>query len=136
MSHSDISNALSKRLQSLPDAPPIAFENAPFTTSEGETFLAENFLPGETTGVGVSGSDSLDYVGVYQVDVRTPLDEYKVEANALADSVISHFKRGTVMTFDGQSVVVESATRGNGRADSGWWFVPVTINWRAFSGNV
>lgn len=136
MSHTKISNALSTHLQALPSAPPIAPENAGYAPAEGTAYLAEHYLPAETSGVGVAASDSLDYTGVYQIDVRTSLDEYKAEGNDLADSVLSHFKRGTVMTYDGQSVVVQSASRAQGRPSGSWWFIPVSITWRAFSGNV
>lgn len=135
MSHVNISNALSKHLQSLPDSPPVAWENAGYTPSEGESFLAEHYMPAETSGVGVSTTDSLDHTGIYQIDVRTPLDGYKAEGNGLASAVSSHFKRGTVVTYDGQEVVVQSVSRSNGRPDGAWWFIPVSVTWRAFSGN-
>lgn len=136
MSHTKISAALSSRLQALPSSPPVAWENAGYTPVEGETFLAEHYLPASTTGVGVSADSSIDYPGVYQIDVRVPANEYKAEGNALADKVASHFKRGTVMTRDGQSVVVESVSRNQGLRDGAWWMIAVSVNWRAFGGNV
>jgi len=136
MSHSKISNALSKRLQSLPASPPVAWENAGFKPVDGVTFLAETYLPAETSGVGVAATDSLDYTGIYQIDVRAALDDYKKEANDTADAVASHFRRGTILTYNGQKVTIQSVSRAQGRADGAWWFIPVSVNWRAFSGNV
>lgn len=136
MSHTKISNALSEHLQALPSAPPIAYENSGYSPTEGTAYIAEHYLPAETSPVGLADSDSNDFTGVYQIDVRTSLDDYKKEGNDIADAVLSHFKRGTVMTFDGQSVVVQSASRAQGRPSGSWWFIPVSINWRAFSGNV
>lgn len=136
MSHVKISNALSTHLQALPSAPPIAAENSGFTPKENQSYLAEHYMPAGTTGVGIAITDSLDYTGIYQIDVRTPLDEFKAEGNALADSVASHFKRGTVMTYETQDVVVQAVSRAQGRPDGAWWFIPVSVTWRAFGGNV
>lgn len=135
MSNTKISNALSTHLKALPSPPPIAYENAGYTPTEGTAYIAEHYLPAETSPVGLADSDSNDFTGVYQVDVRAPLDDYKKEGNDIADAVLSHFKRGTVMTYSGQSVVVQSASRAQGRRSGSWWFIPVSINWRAFSGN-
>ncbi len=136
MSHGKISNTLSKHLQSLPDSPPVAWENAKFTPVDGVTFLSESYLPAETSGLGIAATDSLDYTGIYQIDVRAALDDYKKEANDTADAVASHFRRGTILTYNGQKVTIQSVSRAQGRADGAWWFIPVSVTWRASSGNV
>src|SRR6056297_706773 len=136
MSHTNISAALSTRLGTLPSSPPVAYENAGYTPAEGTAYIAEHYLPAETSVVGLADDDSNDFTGVYQIDVRTPLDAYKAGGNDIADAVLSHFKRGTVMTYSGQSVVVQTASRAQGRPSGSWWFIPVSIIWRAFSGNV
>jgi len=132
MSHRKISAALSSRLNTLTDAPPIAFENAGYTPIEGTTWLRESYLPATSTTVGIGPSDSTDFVGVYQISIYTPLDDYKLEAHQLIDSITSHFERGTVLTFDGQSVVIEQVNAAQGLASGGWFLMPVSVNWRAF----
>lgn len=136
MSHTKISAALSSHLQTLPSSPPVAWENAGYTPVEGTSYIAEHYLPANQASVGVANSDSIDYPGVYQIDVRVPANKYKAQGNTLADALLSHFKRGTVMTYDGQSVVVESVSRNQGMRDGAWWMIAVSVNWRAFGGNV
>ena len=132
MSHRKISAALSSRLNTLTDAPPIAFENVPFTPVEGTTWLRESYLPAASSTIGMEPGGSTDFTGVYQVSIYAPLDDYKFESHQLIDSITAHFTRGTMLVFEGQSVVVEQVNVAQGLASGGWWLMPVSVNWRAF----
>ena len=132
MSHRKISAALSSRLNSMPSAPPIAFENAKYTPVEGVTWLRESYLPANSATVGLEPGGSTDFIGVYQVSIYAPLDDYKFESHQLIDSITAHFTRGTMLVFEGQSVVVEQVNVAQGLASGGWWLMPVSVNWRAF----
>ena len=132
MSHRKISAALSSRLNTLTDAPPIAFENVPFTPVDGTTWLRESYLPATSSTVGMEPTGSTDFIGVYQVSIYTPLDDYKRESHQLIDSITAHFARGTILVFEGQTVVVEQVNVSQGMASGGWWLMPVSVNWRAF----
>ena len=132
MSHRKISAALSTRLNSLPSAPPIAFENAKYTPVEGETWLRESYLPATSSTIGMEPGGSTDFTGVYQVSIYTPLDDYKLESHQLIDSITAHFARGTMLVFEGQAVVVEQVNVSQGMASGSWWLMPVSVNWRAF----
>jgi len=132
MSHRKISAALSSRLNTLTDAPPIAFENVPFTPVDGTTWLRESYLPANSATVGLEPGGSTDFTGVYQVSIYTPLDDYKLESHQLIDSITAHFARGTMLVFEGQAVVVEQVNVSQGLASGGWWLMPVSVNWRAF----
>ena len=132
MSHRKISAALSSRLNTLTDAPPIAFENVPFTPVEGTTWLRESYLPAASSTIGMEPGGSTDFIGVYQISIYTPLDDSKFGAHQLIDDITAHFERGTVLTFDGQAVVVEQVNVSQGLASGGWWLTPVSVNWRAF----
>jgi hypothetical protein len=132
MSHRKISAALSTRLNTLTDAPPIAFENVPFTPVEGTTWLRESYLPATSSTVGMEPGGSTDFIGVYQVSIYAPLDDYKFESHQLIDSITAHFARGTGLEFDGQAVIIEQVNVAQGLASGGWWLMPVSVNWRAF----
>ena len=132
MSHRKISAALSSRLNTLTDAPPIAFENVPFTPADGTTWLRESYLPANSATVGLEPTGSTDFTGVYQVSIYTPLDDYKLESHQLIDSITAHFARGTMLVFEGQAVVVEQVNVSQGLASGSWWLMPVSVNWRAF----
>ena len=132
MSHRKISAALSSRLNSLADAPPIAFENAKYTPVEGTTWLRESYLPATSSTVGMEPTGSTDFTGVYQVSIYAPLDQSKFKSHALIDSITAHFARGTMLVFEGQDVVVEQVDVAQGLASGGWWLMPISVNWRAF----
>jgi len=132
MSHRKISAALSSRLNTLTDAPPIAFENVPFTPVDGTTWLRESYLPANSATVGLEPSGSTDFVGVYQISIYIPLDDSKFGAHQLIDDITAHFARGTMLVFEGQAVVVEQVNVSQGLASGGWWLMPVSVNWRAF----
>ena len=132
MSHRKISAALSTRLNSMPSAPPIAFENAKYTPVEGTTWLRESYLPAASSTIGMEPGGSTDFTGVYQVSIYTPLDDYKLESHQLIDSITAHFARGTMLVFEGQAVVVEQVNVSQGLASGSWWLMPVSVNWRAF----
>ena len=103
MSHLKIVKALSSRLNTLTDAPPIAFENVPFTPVDSVTWLRESYLPANSATVGLEPGGSTDFVGVYQVSVYIPLDKSKFGAYKLVDAITAHFARGTGLEFDGQA---------------------------------
>ena len=132
MSHRKISVALSSRLNTLTDAPPIAFENAKYTPVEGETWLRESYLPATSSTIGMEPGGSTDFVGIYQISIYIPLDDSKFGAHELVDAITAHFARGTMLVFEGQAVVVEQVNVSQGLASGGWWLMPVSVNWRAF----
>lgn len=136
MSHQSISNALSSHLQSLPDLPPVRWENAPSTPETGTLYLAENYLPGNTGATGIENTASLDYTGIYQISIYAPIDDYKLVTREMTDKLASHFKRGTVVSFGGQDVRIVSVSVAAGDRRDAWFFTPVSVQWRAFSGNV
>ena len=132
MSHRKISAALSSRLNTLTDAPPIAFENVEFTPVDGTTWLRESYLPANSATVGLGPGGSTDFVGVYQISIYIPLDDSKFEAHELVDSITTHFARGTGLDFDGQGVIIEQVNIAQGLPSGAWWLLPVSVNWRAF----
>ena len=132
MSHRKISAALSSRLNTLTDAPPIAFENAKYTPVEGETWLRESYLPATSSTIGMEPGGSTDFTGVYQISIYIPLDDSKFGAYELVDAITAHFARGTGLEFDGQAVIIEQVNVAQGLASGSWWLMPVSVNWRAF----
>jgi hypothetical protein len=132
MSHRKISAALSSRLNSLPNAPPIAVENVPYTPVDSVTWLRESYLPANSATVGLEPGGSTDFVGVYQISIYVPLDDYKFGAHDLVDKITAHFARGTGLEFDGQAVIIEQVNVAQGLASGSWWLMPVSVNWRAF----
>ena len=133
MSHRKISAALSTHLTTLSGLPPVAWENAPFKPVSGALYLRENYLPGDTVAVGMENSSSDDATGIYQVTVVAELDSYKLIAQTMAESITSHFARGTNLNYESQKVMITTVDSNAGSIDGGWYNIPVSITWRSFS---
>ena len=133
MSHRKISAALSTHLSTMPSLPSVAWENAPFDPVAGTVYLSENYLPATTTEVGLADDSSNQFIGVYQISVHASAGAYKLEAQTLADSVVAHFSRGTLLTYDAQNVRIEVSSIANAIQDGDRYMIPVSINWRSFA---
>lgn len=133
MSHRKISAALSTHLSTLSGLPPVAWENAPFKPVSGVLYLRESYLPGDTVAVGMENSSSDDATGIYQVSVFAEMDQYKLIAQTMAESIASHFARGTNLSYETQKVMITTVDTNAGSISDGWYSIPVSITWRSFS---
>jgi hypothetical protein len=79
MSNKAISTALSTHLKVMVNLPPVAWENAKFTPSNG-LYLRENTLFAGDIPIGLSFNDTIQKVGIYQVTVCAPLNGGKFPA--------------------------------------------------------
>lgn len=132
MSDQAINAALAARLQVL--GMPTAFENASFTPAVGALYLEENFLPGETTPVGVASTSSDVFTGIYQVTVLAPLGGTKGPGMAAAKQVAEHFPRGMRLTHaSGLKVTILRASQGPGFKRNDRWAIPVSIRYRSIA---
>lgn len=132
MSDQAINAALAARLQAL--GLPTAFENAKFTPTAGVLYLEENYLPGETTSVGVASTSSDVFTGIYQVTVLAPLDGTKGPGMATAKQVAEHFPKGMRLTHaSGLKVTILRASQGPGFKRNDRWAIPVSIRYRSFA---
>ena len=95
MINSKISAALATQLNTL--ELPTHWENAKFTPTNGQIYLSETLLSGDTIPVGVSSAASDEFGGVYQVLVYAPADANKGPARSIADDVAAAFQRGDIL---------------------------------------
>lgn len=131
--YKDISAALSARLNTLASAPPIAWENYVFEPVADTLYLRETLLPGDVTAAAV-GSASQDHtIGIYQVDIFSPLNRGKAAGIAQADAVADHFKRGTILTSNGVNVRLQNVSRGTSSRDETYWHIPVLIIFEVYT---
>ena len=110
---------------------PIEWENAGFQPPATGAWLRATFMPGEPEQVtwGFNGIDLL--VGLYQIDVFTPLGQGDILARQTADSVMAIFSRGLVVAATGFSIRVIKSYTFTGRAEQGGYYhLPVIVSWR------
>ena len=126
MTETEASAALSGRLNTLSGGHPVAWQNSPtFKPTVGVAWLAEFDLPANTDELALSGAGDQDKTAIYQVNVMTPVGEYRHSGNKLAESVKALF-RG--YRFQGLVVIrvqIETPNR-----DTDWWVTPVSVNYR------
>ena len=131
MINSKISAALASKLNTL--ALPTHWENAKFTPTNGQIYLSESLLSGDTNPVGVSSAASDEFGGVYQVLVYAPLDTNKGQARATADTVAAAFQRGDRLTYAGITVTIQRTTQNPAFISGNRFVIPVSVTYRAFS---
>lgn len=126
----DMQAALDARLDGM-DSTPVAFANIPYEPSASTVYLRASFLPGETLQASLGGSGKDETNAIYQVDVVVPRGTGRP---AKLDTVADHFKRGTVLTYNGTSLRVRSVSIGPAILEGAWYFVPVSINVQTYTG--
>lgn len=129
----DISGALDTRLNLLSTANsvPVAWENKLFTPANGAVYMRQTLLPNSAEGLTVSNSSDDEHLGIYQVDVMSPIEGGKAVAINLADDIADQFKRGTILTYNGVNVVVRNVSRNGGRRDGSWFIIAVSVSYRS-----
>lgn len=127
---SDIAGALRTRLNSLPGAPPIAWENINYTPSSKTLYLRATMLPIPTIQASL-GDDGKDlHEGIFQVDVFIPDGQGR---STWPDAIADHFKRGTVLTQNSVTVRIKNASIGTAFKEENFYQVPVTIDYQSFT---
>lgn len=129
----DINTALSVRLTEIQSAgvPAIAYENAPFTPTEGTLYLREDFIPNIKDAVGIAHTSADDYEGLYQVTVLSARGGRRFDGQEQARLVSAHFPRGAEYTYNAVKVKITSSQVGSPIQDEDRYAIPVTISWRA-----
>jgi hypothetical protein len=110
---------------------PTAWENKDFTPTQGQLYVRPTLLPGNTEPSSFDSSD--EHLGVYQVDVIAPSNKGKGEALIQADLIADQFKSRQVLTYNGVKVHLTSVSRGNGALSDGWYILPITAAYRAYT---
>lgn len=128
MSEATVAAALAARLSTL--GIPTQYENAPFTPTAGQTYLAEAFLPAERQAVGLAKTDAI--VGIYQVSVMAPKDGTKGPGYTAAKLVSALFPRGLRIERDGVTVTVMQVSQTSPMPMADRWMVPVRVEFKAY----
>ncbi len=125
MSFQDFTQALEIRLDAINPKPPIAWPNQNYSPVTGTLYLQPSELPG------TSSTATIDYselqIGIYQIDVRAPIDTGAAEALSQAEAIADHFAAQRKLTRNGTEVRIKSISRNQGLRDGAWFVVSVSI---------
>ena len=109
----------------------VAWENRAFAPGTARWYRA-TFLPGEPRAAAVGVDAPNRQVGVFQVDVFDPTNKGDAIAAAEAERIAGSYKRGTVLSAGGVSVLIRKAYRTRGdNTDPAWYMVSAIIEWQA-----
>lgn len=131
MSNQAIAAALATQLDTL--NLPTQWENAPFTPTADEVYVAEALLTGPTLSVGVAIASSDEFGGIYQVTVYAPLGGTKGAGLAVAQDVADAFTKGLKLTYDGLTVIILRTSQAPAFQSGDRWAIPVSVTYRAFA---
>jgi hypothetical protein len=123
----DIQGALRAQLNTLPNKPPIAWENVDYNPNSGTLFLRATGLPGETVQLCLGDNGLDDHIGIFQVDVFIPDGKGR---STWPDQIADHFKRGTILTLNEVDVRITSVSIEAADKDENFFIVPVSISYR------
>jgi len=126
----DIESAFTNQLATLTDAPDIAWPNINYKPKAGTAYLTCFMLPGafNQASMGATGKDV--QVGIFQINVFIPAGDGRSQ---LPDAVADHFKRGTVLSYNGTDIRIRAASIGPAGVDGAWYIVPVSINYQTYT---
>lgn len=126
----DIQAALDTRLGTLSGGYDIAWPNLNYEPAAGSTFITPNFIPTETLQVGLGASGKDETNGIYQIDVVYPAGSGR---STIPDVVADHFKRGTVLSYNGVNIRVRSVSIAQAITDGAFHFVPVSVDFQTYT---
>lgn len=127
MSNAAIRRAMETRLNTLPDKPPIAWENNNFTPVTGVGYLSTFMLFTKPDDMGFKDSPYVQR-GYMQVGVHWPTNTGPSAAETQAEKVRAHFKRGTSFEASGVTTVVsDTPEQTGGSIEDGRYVIRVRI---------
>ena len=132
MSLSNVENALITAYQGAGLSLPTEYENQEFTRPSSGNYATVYFVPNQPEGgtLGDTGEDAID--GFFQIDIYVERFKGNSEIRAHLETLRSVFKAGARFTSNGQTVIINSCGRNQGRNIDGYYMATITIFWRAY----
>lgn len=126
----DIEKALVNAYLAVDNTTPTEFPNSNLASGSKTALWArvlnERAVNGPVT-LGDAGQD--DHRGFLQVDINYPEGKGTGQVLQKADELLSYFKAGLSVSYNGQTVTVLSTSLSPGRVVGGYYRVTVTINY-------
>jgi hypothetical protein len=127
----NISSALDARLNTLASSPPVAWQNITYTPLSGVLYLRPTLLPAPTQQAGLGDNGLDEYQGIYQIDIFAAVGGGRGTAEAKADLISDHFKRGTSLVSSGTYVRLRDVSRSAGVVDGDRFAISISIKYMA-----
>lgn len=127
--------AFTTKLLTYPSVPSIAWENVPFTPVIGTAYIKPVLLPGEPLQAEIGTNGINRHYGIFQISIFAPAGKGISTISSLRDGLIDHFKRGTVLTYDGIATRIIKAYPGQMLQETDYIHQPISIQFMAHAPN-
>lgn len=112
---------------------PVAWENVPFVPTTGITYLRGTLLPAATASPDLAGQLTT-WLGVYQIDVRAPINAGPGAAEGIGAEIAALFPLNQRLTGAGLTLqIMTPASAAHAVQDADRYVVPVSFKYRADS---
>jgi hypothetical protein len=131
-----IFGALAARLDAFVSAYPIdvAYPNINFMPRPRMPYLRPWMLPAPTISASLIAPGSMDFKGIFQIDVFWPAGQGLIQALEKSAAIIAHFATTRLIYQDGFAVQINEAPYASpAMQEPGWVHIPVSIRFRAFA---
>ena len=128
MTETDIHSALRSQFATITEYP-LAFEDVPYTPTEGTLYLQETFLPSEVFRVGLETSPTKEFRGIYQISIIAPVGKGKAPTYTARDVIYSYFNMDMVLD---DLVRIRKVYTSSPVIGDAWTLTPVTIDYTAY----
>lgn len=108
----------------------MAHENLTYEPTAGTAYAELINLPNDITPLTLNDVNQTD--GVFRILLNYPANEGAITPKTKADEILSAYKVGSQVCYDGQCATVTRQYRQPGTAENGWYRIVITIGYRAY----
>lgn len=99
-------------------------------------YLQADLLPAQTTAAALGSAGQNRHTGIFQITIVQPEGSGLIDPLETADSIIAHFKRGTSITGDGDTIRIDGPPyTAPSFKDGAYRRLPVLIPYRVETSN-
>lgn len=128
---SNIQIALDTTLATVPSVPPIAWSNVDYKSIIGTMFIRPTLLPANASMATLNGAQK--NIGIYQIDIFSPINVARSTSLALADRIKSTFTSSRVITANSDKIWILQIDLGKGERQDAWDHIFVDIHYNCIS---
>jgi hypothetical protein len=110
---------------------PTSYENTVYEPKSGTAFQVVSLLPATVENPSI-GAELHREVGIFQVTLHYPVNSGPADSATMAENIRTRFKRGTTITKDGVTVMIDATPSiARGIIEGDRWLVAVSIPYMA-----
>jgi len=128
----DIAHAFYKHYSTFTASIRMVSENESYEPALGTPYLRTWHSPAQTETITLGPNGVHWYMGVFQISCYYPQAFGWADAKAMAGRLITHFFRGTQVTYNNISVKVRQSWMVPGFQEDAWYLVPVIVEYWCF----